>query len=307
MTPPHYMVRLPDGRIAYHLPSRGNNPSMYPTPITRWTTSDGTELEALQVTGWYAAPAGTTGTLYAHLAGGVRGVGWKLRNPAAATDVYPAQLSDEDYYDRADDDGDGGSYDPAVEALYARVTEEVPGSVVPVETDGWVSLDGEIPALPDGCSWKADLPYALSGWGEYSHLFPGKLTGYGRGLVAYVRRAVPGVEIKWLGHTTPEEMGVTVSREYVPPRAHRVDLSGPRARRPRYEDRPSVSTSRYVVSIGRTISGKNLADALAALEAFTARVVADLLVAVAEVPCGHCAGTGIAEPTAVGVVRSARL
>ncbi|EFC80083.1 hypothetical protein [Parafrankia sp. EUN1f] len=310
--PDRFAIRLPDGRTAYHLPStteglndRGADVPAKPqgswTSIDRWTTADGTRLQALPVENWWIVPTGTAGPLHAHLPGSTRVTGYQLEDPETESAKYPLTLTVEEGRKRLDQDWE------TFGLLYRTIREDVPGDIVTLEISDAILLDGDLPVLPSGCSWTPDLPYVLGNWPEYGRLFPGKLTGYQRGLVDAVRRAVPTADIDWWDHSNPHEFNLTVRRAYQPGRTIRVDVSGPRARRPRFENKPDRRTLYFTVHLGREIRGENVVAALATLEEFTAEVCADVAEAVAETPCGHCAGTGYVEPQAGGPIRERRL
>ncbi|MCK9929298.1 hypothetical protein MXD62_19300 [Frankia sp. Mgl5] len=296
-----YKVRLPDGRTAYHLPWYADSLPAYGgilpegprgyQGITSWAATDGTPLAGLNERGWWAGPTTITGPLIATLAPTSRTIGWQLRNPGAASDAYPARLTIAEYEERTDDDND--SYDPAISSLYETVHEEIPGARVEVHIDGWLDLDGDMPAVPAGCVWKASLPVALSQRSEYVIFFPGDLTYYQRGIVDQVRQAVPGVDVSWHQHG---EMKIVATQRYSPARTTAVNVASPRARRPRVEQQEETRTRRATIQLGHSITGDNLADAVRKLSQMTAQIVEDVAALATETPCGHCAGTGIVEP-----------
>lgn len=252
--------------------------------------ADGEPMTACATPGWWSA--GHEGAEITIVTPG-RGVitGYRLDDPATASERYPLELTEAEYDQWRDLDDD-----ELVFQLYSAVT--VPGEPQAVPVDGpWLRLDGE-PQPDDGRSWIAELPYELRYRTEYRHLFPGYLVGF-RDAMGSIVKALPGVRFvlpakRYAGSSETVGFDVTIEvpfdkpqSEYKPAR----NLDGSRSRSRKGRTVPVLATRHLVLTVPYRIDAANRALAAAEWD----RREAEIRAAVAEVSvaaCSACMGHG---------------
>ncbi|MCP9964093.1 hypothetical protein LUX57_01845 [Actinomadura madurae] len=137
------------------------------TPIV--PDADGQPMTALQAPGWWATDHEAT-TITARKPVPSKTIGYRLRDPSAASERFPAALTAAEWSNREDDEN-------LLWDLYTAVTEPQPDEVITIEGP-WLRLDGTPPPEDDGRTWVPRLPDALRNRPEYHHLFPGYMPGF---------------------------------------------------------------------------------------------------------------------------------
>jgi hypothetical protein len=292
-----HMIDGPSPTWYLYLDARGGRPHVGDWP-----------LEETEKRNWWRVPSHVLfdpehPDVEIETSGGRRVVGYR-RNVDANDRNLPETLSVGEYDERTDDDGD--AYDRRVAPLYDAEYEDNPVERAPVEGD-WLVLQGAPPPA-DGREWVGTLPTELSYSPEYRHLFPGRLEGFRKALVA-VLSELPGVDA--YDHRKP-----TVS-VYV-----KVDL--PRLTVVEFEKRPSLAgltkgeKTRLRASLERPVStiakhleipaphyipGSNRAAACVAWDAQMGHYVAHVRAILAS-PCPTCQGHGFLLPLPDGCTGS---
>lgn len=265
--------------------------------VASWMV-DGQPLEPIESRNgypgpWYTGPG--SGTPVGHKYDSSRVIGYRLRDADAASVKFPTTLTPEEWSARTasyDDDADSPE-----DALYDRVTEKIPGDLVPV--DAVVDLGDGSPAPHDGLTWTARLPYELQHHPELLHRFPGHLSGF-RAAVIDAAKRLPVMAAGWMNSNAREDsnrpgfVDVYTTVPYEPRTTrfvHDEDRRGNKLRR----GRTVVELKRLEVSVQvpANIEGPNRAAAREVWDREMARILAAIEEALTPAPCGHCKGTGI--------------
>lgn len=205
---------------------------------------------------------------------------YKLVADVPASEKYPATLSLDDYAERDE-------YDGKLSALYEGEYEEVPSKRELVE-ESFLRLEGA-PPPEDGHRYYAKLPYELTHFPQYRHLFPGYLGGFADVLAKRLDE-IPGVSA--YNH---HPFKVYAKIDYDRP----VDYFdvGPRGGRKKKTQR-TVTRELTGIHPPQRIEGKNRADAVAKWDASMEEYEAAVRRAVEVKLCSHCQGSGIVKPKA---------
>ncbi|MFF2571129.1 hypothetical protein [Streptomyces sp. NPDC058084] len=221
MTMPHYALRLPDGRWAYHLPDPhpdrrpGTRTGLYADgePLKRldplvdakglWYTSD---HHAERITAVYQPSPKT--------------VSYRLTDPTALSERYPATLSVEDWNERTE------RHDEYWQ-LYERVTEDLE-PVEHVYEGPFMPLEArQPPHYTDEPQWRADLPTELTQRAEYRHAFPGHIPGLKQHLQERIKR-MPRVQHCFVDYQDKPGIHVSLRVPFDQPRAMFIPNTGRR-------------------------------------------------------------------------------
>lgn len=285
----------------YLLPRRPFGGESWSTPNATWSTPDGSltlhrkSSEMRESTDWYRA-SGPPRPVTATRPGKQTRTGWKLDNPAAASDVYPEFVAEGS---RRDEDTS------AFTALYSAVYERAADEVMTVGLDEMVvAAEGAAPAPYDGLTWSVNLLDELRQHTEVGHLFPGHLLGFREAVVEAIK-AQPFMHQTGGGlfggsnvSTSSDSPGfVTAHRSvpYEPRHTRRVEDETGRGRARRGRTREVVETKRLQVSlkVPSAIAGVNRAAAVVKWHATLAEILAEVEEALTPAPCWHCQGTGV--------------
>lgn len=207
-TLPRYALHLPDGRWAYYLPEPDGRPG-----LRSGIFADGEPMNRLvplvDAKGhWYVSDRHAE-RITAVYQPSPRTIGYKLSDPKALSERYPAELTVEEWNDRS------GRHEEYW-ALYDRVTEDLE----PVEHvyDGpFMPLEGRQPPAPDEPQWRAALPHELTQREEYRHLFPGHIPGL-KDHLAILIKAMPRVQYCFVDYQNTKGIHVTVKVPFDQPR-----------------------------------------------------------------------------------------
>ena len=211
----------------------------------------------------------------------LRVTGYRLTRPEAESVLYPATLTPEQWEQRRHA---GGEDDSTLWGLYERVTET--GGTLTEEVSGpWLRLDGQ-PPPDDGHTWTARLPYVLSQYPEYLHLFPGHIGGFRDAMKALVK-TLPRVDGAYEEHG---RLHVTVKVPFDPPQEEPWRPRGARKDR----TRPVLCTRYLTLDIPQRISGPNRAAAVAEWGRRRGEIV-NTVAAAGVAACPHCSGAGWVE------------
>jgi hypothetical protein len=284
----------------YLLPHRPFGDPSWEGRTTTWSTADGSltlhrKSDAnVGAADWYRTP-GAPQLLTATRTGKQVRTGWKLDNPAAASDVYPEFVAEGS---RRDEDTS------AFTALYSPVYERAADEVMTVGLDGMVVVaEGAAPAPADGLTYTANLLEELRRHPEVVHLFPGRLVGFREAVVEaintqpYMHSTGGGLFSGSHASVDRDRPGFVVAHRSVPyePRHTRIvhDELG-RGRRSR-RGREVVESKRLDVrlQVPSAIAGKNRAEAVEKWHAAMAEILAEVEEALTSAPCWHCQGTGV--------------
>jgi hypothetical protein len=284
----------------YLLPYRPFGGESWNTPNATWLTADGglvLHRKSNANTGtadWYRAP-GPPQLLTATRSGKQSRTGWKLDNPAAASDVYPEFVAEGT---RRDEDTS------AFSALYSAVFERAADEVMTVEVDGMViAADGAAPAPYDGLTYTVNLLDELRQHTEVGHLVPGHLIGFREAVVEavnaqpFMHSTVGGLFSGSHASIDRDRPNFVTAYRSVPyePRHTRIvhdDLG--RGRRSR-KGREVVESKRLEVrlQVPSAIAGSNRAEAVVKWHTTMAEILAEVEEALTPAPCWHCQGTGV--------------
>ncbi len=281
-TLPRYALRLPDTRFAYYLPEPERRPGVRSgifadgEPMNRlvplvdakgdWYVTD---RHAERITAVYQPNAKTTG--------------YKLSDPKALSERYPAELSVEDFHERV---GDHDEY----WGLYERVTEDLE-PVEYVYEGPFMVLEGRQPPAPDEPQWRAALPVELTQRAEYRHLFPGHIPGLKQHLEKLIT-AMPRVKYCFVDYRDRPGLHITVRVPYDQPRTTFVRNTGRRGQPLKSGRTVQVTVDRSVdLPVPAAVYGENYDAALAEWEQqveYWLEQVAEASVAA----CSACDGKG---------------
>jgi hypothetical protein len=270
-----------DGTWFYFL---GTSPWRDAVPL-----ADGEPMAPCETPGWWStAREGAEITIARPGAGTI--TGYRLHDPATASERYPLELAAGEYERRRSDDEDD-----LLPQLYGAVRE--PGEPVTEPVVGpWLRLDGEPPPR-DGRAWVASLPFELRRRAEYLHLFPGYMPGF-RDAMEQVVKGLPGVRFalpaRHFPNHPPHGLEVTIEVPFDQPQgeyrpARNQDGSVSRSRKGRTV--PVLATRRLALTVPYRIDAANRAEAAAEWD----RMEAEIRQAVAEASvaaCSACMGRG---------------
>jgi hypothetical protein len=300
------ILALTDATDTYYLlPHRPFGDPSWDRLTTTWSTADGNlavHRKGDANTGtadWYRAPGGPQ-PLTATRPGKQSRTGWKLDNPAAASDVYPEFVPEGTRRDE-----DSSAFAALYSAVYERAADET--MTVPVEAM-IVAAEGVAPAPRDGLAWTANVLDELTRHPELLHLFPGHLSGFREAVAEaintqpYMRQTGGGL-FSGSNATVERERGLVTAYRSVPfePRHTRIvhDELG-RSRKSR-RGREVLETKRLQVSlkVPAAIPGRTRAEAVERWHATLAEILAEVEEALTPAPCWHCQGTGVVSAKAV--------
>lgn len=184
-----------------------------------------------------------------------RTIEWRLPEGVTLPDFPPVMSPEQRREFTETDDRDCGPL-----SLYVAVTEEVEREPLVVDLSDAKVLRTRGPddvKIPDGLTWRCNLPSALRERGEYGWLFPGHLEGLGKAFAKIADRH-PGVGSAFDGGKVYPKLGRATE-----------------------------------VRVGHRLEGENLADAVEKWD----RHVDNLLrqSGALRKPCGKCAGRGYVE------------
>jgi hypothetical protein len=267
--------------------------------VTSTLLFDGHQAQSTTVPDWWVADHKVS-VAEVVWPGRTETIGYRLRDPDAASPRFPVELSVEQFKSRTHDDVGDLRDDSAEWALYEEVSR--PGSEwrEPLDLSALIDLDGT-PPPPHAGTWIAELPYALSQYPCYRHLFPGELHGYGEALkvhlkgLPYVKHAFLGVPAH--GHYRQRDvLEIVVEVPYEPamvetqPATNRNGTPS-RTKRVRVERK---FRDRVTVLAPESIPGATLAEAVGTWDRKWAEAVAAVEALTALKRCPHCLGTGVA-------------
>ncbi|MEU3399396.1 hypothetical protein [Streptomyces filamentosus] len=288
---PRYALQLPTGQWAYHLPE----PS--PRPGTRTGLyADGGTLKRLDPIvdpkgDWYVADRHAE-RITATYQPAPRTVEYKLIDPTALSERYPATLSVEDWNERSDRHEEYWT-------LYERVTE-VLEPVEYVYEGPFTPLEArQPPHYKDEPQWRADLPVELTQRPEYRHAFPGHIPGLKEHLAALVKK-MPRVQHVFVDYEGKQGLHVTLRVPFDQPRTVFIPNTG-RGGRPLKSGRtiPATVTRSVDLPVPGAVHGPNYAAALAdwhqEIDFWLAQVEAAGVAA-----CSACEGKGYVEANGTG-------
>lgn len=220
--------------------------------------------------------------------------GYRLKDASAESEMFPAELTSQEYHDRSGEDDD------VMWRLYDPVTQEREPETTEIEGP-WLRLDGE-PPPSDGHRWTASLPSVLANHPEYLHLFPGYIIGF-REHMKKVLQKLPRVRyVLDLKHGT-QVYGLEVHleipfdqplTEYRP--ALNLDGSVSRSRKGRTVAK--TATRKLSLGIPYRIDGPDRATAVAEWDRREAEAIA-AVEAASVAACSACGGHGYV-PTGTG-------
>lgn len=300
MTEIPQILVLTDADSSYYLlPYRPFGGESWNTPNAVWSTADGSLVLHRKgdpnrgTADWYRAPGGPQ-PLTATRPGKQTRTGWKLDNPAAASDVYPEFVAEGTRRDE-----DSSAFAALYTAVYERAADET--MAVPVEAM-IVAAEGVAPAPRDGLAWTANVLDELKQHPELLHLFPGHLSGFREAVVEAIKsqpfmRQTGGGLFSGSNAAVERERGLVTAYRSVPfePRHTRIvhDELG-RGRKSR-RGREVLETKRLQVSlkVPATIPGRTRAEAVERWHATLAEILAEVEEALTPAPCWHCQGTGV--------------
>lgn len=254
-------------------------------------TADGRKMEPVEDRGkygsqvrWWAVKGDRPVSVVAEWAPRERTTHWVLKRGVAEAigesgrpDIVESRDWDDEIFSRI--------YDPAT------VVEQRDDTVI--DLPDVTVLEGE-PPPDDGLTWVADLPYALKHRPEYAHLFPGVLTGFRDAL-----RAELAAEFGEFGFTSAgvwsrrgsDPVKVTRQVRFDPPVfVPRTLKSGRKSTRDKVE---KFARREWSFSPPDRIEGSNRVEATNEWHRLIGEFVSEVRDGV-EVPCGHCAGSGVA-------------
>ncbi|GAA1110586.1 hypothetical protein [Streptomyces javensis] len=285
---PRYALRHPDGRWLYYLPDPDRPPGertglfadgepmnrLVPLadPKGNWYVSD---RHAERITAIYQPRPKT--------------VGYKLTDPKALSERYPAELSVDDWNERSN------AHDEYWD-LYDRITEDL----VPVEhvyEGPFMPLEGRQPPAPNEPQWRAELPHELTQRAEYRHLFPGHIPGL-KDIVAEHIKTMPKVQYCFVDYQGKPGIHVTVKVPFDPPRTtirYNTDRRGRKLKSGRTV--PVLVDRSLDLPVPAAVYGPNYETALVewdrAIEYWAAQVAEASVAA-----CSACDGRGYITPEA---------
>lgn len=256
----------------------------WPGTTTRWVATNGPVQEDLLVHGrrnWW------TGTIEAETLASITAqraqvVGYRLRDPAAVSELFPLEMTPERWAEVGDRE--------IFYSLYEAITEPVE-DVATVYEGPWLRADGD-PPPNDGRAWSAKLPYQLSQHPELLHLFPGQLGGGFREALAVRLREIPGVRNVY----TNNSVSVYVEVPYTPDRTRwqgAILRNGNRSKT-RGADVRELKTRHIEWHLADSIAGDDRADAVQRWDAAIEKYVALVVEMATARPCGACGGEGLA-------------
>lgn len=211
-----------------------------------------------------------------------RVIGYRLKDPAAVSELFPWELSPE----RWTEVGDREVY----HSLYEAITEPVE-DVITVHEGPWLRADGP-PPPEDGRTWTAQLPYDLAQHRELLHLFPGHLNGF-RAAVAERLKEIPGVTNVF---TSGGPVSVYAVVPYEPARTRwqgAILRNGERSKKRGGQIQERL-TRHEEFRISDTVAGADRTDAARRWDASMAAWVALVTEMATARPCGTCGGNGLA-------------
>lgn len=178
---PRYALQLPNGQWAYHLPDPSPAPSARRTGIY----ADGTPLTRLDPIvdpkgNWYVADRHAE-RITAIYQPAPKTLEYKLTDPTALSERYPATLSVEDWNKRSDRFEEYFTLYEAVTEALAPVEYVYEGPFMPLEAR-------QPPHYTDEPQWRADLPVELTQRPEYRHAFPGHIPGLKEHLADLIKK-----------------------------------------------------------------------------------------------------------------------
>ena len=221
--------------------------------------------------------------------------GWILKDPDAASEKFPAELTTQEWTARGldDEDTDDGFM---AQRIYTRRRREVPRQ----PTDTLTPLTGNPDPVP-GRGWVADQPASLIYSWNYHHLFPGYMTGLHAAVVAALEAEVGKRHPLYYTTTGVRDRGttgqyrgieVTIDVPYETPRWREQRRVGRSGRKLKAIDRVPV-TQKVTLNIipGDTVTGATKTKAAARFDQIVAEWV-EWVRSYQVVACDHCDGTG---------------
>lgn len=213
-----YALKHPDGRWLYHLPT----PDAFGTPgfgsraTVTGVYADGQPMEKLHGNWWATDHEATRLTATAQPS--PKTTGYRLTDPSAESVRYPANLTVEEWKERADREGE------TLWTLYTNVLEDQP-ALEHVYDGPVMVLEGREPPGPDERQWIAQLPHALTERPEYTHLFPGRIPGLRKHLHNVIK-GMPGIRHCFDGYDGFTGLHVVVEVDFDKPQTRWVaDIS----------------------------------------------------------------------------------
>lgn len=213
---PRYALRHPDDRWLYYLPEP------QPRPGTRTGLfADAEPMNRLVPLAdsrgdWYVSHRHAE-RITATYQPGPKTIGYRLSDPTALSERYPAELTVEDWNERT------ASREEYWE-LYESITEDLP-AVERVYEGPFIPLEGRQPPAPDEPQWRAELPHELTQRAEYRHLFPGHIPGLKQHLELRIK-SLPKVQYCFVDYKNTPGLHVTVRVPFDQPRTRFVPYTG---------------------------------------------------------------------------------
>lgn len=277
-----YAVAHPDGQSWYYLV-----PDSY--SFSAWLADDTAMTHHGSNGRWRVSTHRAERAVVGVKHGGIKVLGYTLRDPETLSARFPAELTAEEWDARSEMERD------VMHPLYDHRTEDIPGEHVEFPADAVVDLGSGGPAPADGLAWHAELPYELAHHHEVRHLFPGYLDGFRAALCARLRQ---------LGYDAYDVSTFSVSTrvQYSPKREKWTGAllrSGGRSKT-RGAVVESWSTRRVDISPPRRIAGANRAEAVEEWYRHMEHWMAAIQEWSEPRECGHCNGTGLVLPTTPG-------
>ena len=228
--------------------------------------------------------------------------GWALKDPAAASEKFPATLTTDEWKARnlGDSDTEDGFMAQRIYQRHTRAVEKPP-RVYP--TSVLSPLAGSPDPAP-GRAWHADQPMSLIYSRNYHHLFPGYLTGLRDAVISALetefgqRRGGSSDGGVYDRGTTGQYRGIEVAIHvpYETPRWRTEQkVSRSSGRRLKATDRvPVLQRVAMNIEPGDKVLGATKADAVARLNSLVSEWV-EWVRSYRVVACDHCSGTGTVE------------
>lgn len=188
-------------------------------------------------------------------------VAYRLRNPAAESEAYPAELPVDEWHERTSDE--------AVYDLYRAVQQDRADEVVTV-IGPWTVLHDELPHPGDWRQWTASLPYMLTYRPEYAHLFPGRMSGLHKHLERALAELPDVVRVYPVREFALTGIKVVLDIPTLEPGTWDADLRPGKTRRARPRATTRKVRRELLIHVGDVVEGLNRAEAAGEWDRLTA-------------------------------------
>ena len=255
---PQYVLRLPDGRWAYHLSAPSGSKG-----LLRGYYADGTLMEQLAHSTWWVTDHEAR-RLTARFEPRAALTGYRLKNPAAQSDLFRTEytLAEWEAQEAVLTDDDCEAMSAFYDAVYEPqqpVEEEIPGQRLILEAE-------EVPGSAG--PWVPSLPSMLVNRPEYHRCFP----GYIPGLRDHIKQLTSRMRHVDYCHPSrpgePQGLSVTITVAFEQPRSHWRPNLGKRGQELKSgREVPTLVTQRMFLPVPDRVHGANYSQAYAEWQA----------------------------------------